>query len=58
MMDSSNRTAVEAGAVKQSKKRFRSAEEKRRIVAATLSMLLEGIDWRRPERTAVPQMAS
>jgi len=37
MMDSSNRTAVEAGAVKQSKKRFRSSEEKRRIVAATLT---------------------
>lgn len=36
-MDSSNRTAVEAGAVKQSKKRFRSVEEKRRIVAATLA---------------------
>jgi len=25
--------------------------------AAQLSMLLEGIDWRRPERTWDPQMA-
>jgi transposase len=24
---------------------------------AQLSMLLEGIDWRRPARTAVPEMA-
>jgi transposase len=28
------------------------------LTRAQLSMLLEGIDWRRPERTAVPQMAS
>ena len=28
------------------------------LTKAQLSMLLEGIDWRRPERTAVPQMAS
>jgi transposase len=28
------------------------------LTRAQLSMLLEGIDWRRPERTAAPQMAS
>ena len=28
------------------------------LTRAQLSMLLEGIDWRRVERTAVPQMAS
>jgi transposase len=27
------------------------------LSAAQLSMLLEGIDWRRPQRTAVPQAA-
>lgn len=27
------------------------------LTAAQLSMLLEGIDWRRPERTAVPLLA-
>ena len=27
------------------------------LTRAQLSMLLEGIDWRRPVRTAVPQMA-
>ena len=35
-MDSSNRVVVEAGLAKRSKKRFRSAEEKRRIDEATL----------------------
>ncbi len=28
------------------------------LTRAQLSMLLEGIDWRRPQRTAAPQMAS
>ncbi len=28
-----------------------------RLTAAQLSMLLEGIDWRRPVRTAQPQLA-
>ena len=28
------------------------------LTRAQLSMLLEGIDWRRPERTAAPAMAS
>jgi transposase len=28
------------------------------LTRAQLSMLLEGIDWRRPERRAAPQMAS
>lgn len=27
------------------------------LTRAQLSMLLEGIDWRHPERTAIPQMA-
>jgi transposase len=27
------------------------------LTRAQLSMLLEGIDWRRPQRTAAPQMA-
>lgn len=27
------------------------------LTSAQLSMLLEGIDWRRPERTAVPLLA-
>ena len=27
------------------------------LTRAQLAMLLEGIDWRRPERTAAPQMA-
>ena len=27
------------------------------LTRAQLSMLLEGIDWRRPARTAAPQMA-
>jgi transposase len=27
------------------------------LTRAQLSMLLEGIDWRRPVRTAAPQMA-
>ena len=27
------------------------------LTAAQLSMLLEGIDWRRPERTATPLLA-
>jgi transposase len=27
------------------------------LTGAQLSMLLEGIDWRRPERTPVPQLA-
>jgi transposase len=27
------------------------------LTGAQLSMLLEGIDWRRPERTQVPQLA-
>jgi transposase len=27
------------------------------LTAAQLSMLLEGIDWRRPERTAAPLLA-
>ena len=27
------------------------------LTAAQLSMLLEGIDWRRPERTTAPSMA-
>jgi len=27
------------------------------LTPAQLSMLLEGIDWRRPVRTAAPQMA-
>jgi transposase len=27
------------------------------LSAAQLSMLLEGIDWRRPERTFAPQLA-
>ena len=27
------------------------------LIRAQLSMLLEGIDWRRPVRTAAPQMA-
>lgn len=27
------------------------------LTSAQLSMLLEGIDWRRPERTHVPQLA-
>ena len=29
----------------------------RSLTAAQLSMLLEGIDWRRPERTAAPLLA-
>ena len=28
------------------------------LTGAQLSMLLEGIDWRRPERTHVPQLAA
>ena len=28
------------------------------LSAAQLSMLLEGIDWRRPQRTAMPMLAS
>jgi transposase len=28
------------------------------LTRAQLSMLLEGIDWRRPQRTAAPQIAS
>jgi transposase len=28
------------------------------LTKAQLSMLFEGIDWRRPERTATPQLAS
>jgi len=28
------------------------------LSAAQLSMLLEGIDWRRPQRTAAPMLAS
>lgn len=28
------------------------------VTAAQLSMLLEGIDWRRPRRTAIPEMDS
>jgi transposase len=28
------------------------------LTAAQLSMLLEGIDWRRPERTWTPQQAA
>ena len=35
-MDSSNRAVVETGAVKRSKQRRRSAEERRRIIEATL----------------------
>jgi transposase len=27
------------------------------LTRAQLSMLLEGIDWRRPERTGTPQIA-
>jgi transposase len=27
------------------------------LTRATLSMLLEGIDWRRPVRTAAPELA-
>jgi transposase len=27
------------------------------LTSAQLSMLLEGIDWRRPERTAAPLLA-
>jgi transposase len=27
------------------------------LTSAQLSMLLEGIDWRRPQRTAAPRMA-